>query len=87
LRYDETYIKKAHGAGLQVIFFDRKKEPAKIKTPEGRSLDFLMRAALKGTTQPPDIIYDRGDIGKEPIIRCFARDPMELIKKMEMIVS
>jgi hydroxymethylpyrimidine/phosphomethylpyrimidine kinase len=34
---------------------------------------------------PPDIIYDKGDIGKEPMIRIFARSPLELLKKMEMI--
>jgi hydroxymethylpyrimidine/phosphomethylpyrimidine kinase len=34
---------------------------------------------------PPDIIYDTGDVGKEAIIRLFGRNPLELIKKMEII--
>jgi len=87
VRYDEAYIKNAEKGGLCVVFFDRKKEPGTIKISEGRSLDFLMDSVLKKVTQPPDLIYDRGDVGKEPIIRCFAQDPMELIKKMEMIRS
>ena len=41
--------------------------------------------ALKDMENPPDIIYDEGDNGKEPMIRIFARSPLELLKKMEMI--
>jgi len=40
-----------------------------------------MESILKKMDQPPDFIYDRGDVGKEPIIRCFARDPLEFWKK------
>lgn len=86
IRYDESYIEKAQKRGLKIIFFDRRKEPGRIKSSEGRSLDFLMEGVLKRVKHPPDFIYDRGDVGKEPIIRCFARDPMELIEKMEKIL-
>jgi hydroxymethylpyrimidine/phosphomethylpyrimidine kinase len=44
-----------------------------------------MESILKKMDQPPDFIYDRGDVGKEPIIRCFARDPLELLEKIEKI--
>jgi len=70
---------------MYVVFFDRRKEPEKIKESEGRSLDFLVDKVLKGLKHPPDIIYDKGDVGKEPIIRLFAKDPLELIEKMEMM--
>jgi len=86
IRYDESYIEKAQKRGLKIIFFDRRKEPGRIKSSEGRSLDFLMEGVLKRVKHPPDFIYDRGDVGKERIIRCFARDPMELIEEMEKIL-
>ena len=40
---------------------------------------------MKEVDNPPDIIYDEGDIGKEPMVRLFARSPLELLQKMEMI--
>ena len=85
VRYDKTIIEKAHKSSLRAIFFDRKKEPEGVKNTEGKSLDFLADETLKDAASPPDIIYDLGDVGKEPIIRLFAKDPLELIKKMEMI--
>jgi hydroxymethylpyrimidine/phosphomethylpyrimidine kinase len=44
-----------------------------------------LEKVLKDVDIPPDMIYDEGDIGKEPMIRIFARSPLELLKKMEMI--
>jgi len=85
VRYDRAIIEKAHESDMNVLFFDRKSEPEKLKEAEGKSLDFMTEKTLRWADQPPDIIYDLGDVGKEPIIRLFAKDPLELIKKMEMI--
>lgn len=85
VRYDRAIIEKANESAMKVLFFDRKNEPEKLKEAEGKSLDYLTEEVLKRADQPPDIIYDLGDVGKEPIIRLFAKDPLELIKKMEMI--
>ncbi len=85
IRYDKAIIEAAGRIGLQVLFFDRQKEPESIKAVEGKSLDFLSEHALSGIETPPDIIYDIGDMGKEPMIRLFGRNPLEVIKKMEMI--
>jgi len=85
IRYDKAIIETAERKGLWVLFFDRQKEPESIKAVEGKSLDFLSEHALSGIETLPDIIYDIGDMGKEPMIRLFGRDPLEVIKKMEMI--
>ena len=87
IKYDESIIEKARKKGMYVVCFDRKQEPENIKEAEGMSLDFLVEEVLKVVDTPPDIIYDAGDMGKEPIIRLFAEDPIKLIKKMEMIRS
>ncbi len=85
LRFEEAFIDRARAAGMEVLYFDRKGEPEALKSAEGRSLDFLMTEALKSRGAAPDVIYDRGDVGKEPIMRLFARTPLELISRMEMI--
>jgi hydroxymethylpyrimidine/phosphomethylpyrimidine kinase len=51
----------------------------------GEAFDSLVERASLNTKNPPDIIYDKGSAGKEPMIRLFARNPEELIKKMEII--
>jgi hydroxymethylpyrimidine kinase / phosphomethylpyrimidine kinase / thiamine-phosphate diphosphorylase len=84
VRYDRAIIEKAHKSAMKVLFFDRKNKPGRVKKEEG-SLDSLTEEVLKWTDQPPDIIYDLGNVGKEPVIRLFAKEPFELIKKMEMI--
>jgi hydroxymethylpyrimidine kinase / phosphomethylpyrimidine kinase / thiamine-phosphate diphosphorylase len=85
VRYTKEILRLAEERGMTIVFADRTKEPDRLKEEEGKSLDFLVGEALKGVTAPPDIIYDLGDKGKEPIIRLFARDPEELLHKMEMI--
>ena len=86
IRYSEATTEAAKGRGLSVFFFDRRRDPGEVKEKEGRSLDFLVDQALKGIDWPPDIIYDHGDVGKEPIIRLFAREPKELMEKMEALL-
>jgi hydroxymethylpyrimidine/phosphomethylpyrimidine kinase len=85
VRYDRAIIEKALKKDFHVLFLDRKKGPKKAKEVEGGSLDRLINEALKETSSPPDIIYDAGDMGKEPTVGLFARDPLEITKKMEMI--
>ncbi len=85
IRYDKDILAKAKERNMHIAFFDRKKEPSKVKGAEGKSLDYLVDRVLRRVASPPDIIYDKGDIGREPIIRLFARNPLELTEKMEMI--
>jgi hydroxymethylpyrimidine kinase / phosphomethylpyrimidine kinase / thiamine-phosphate diphosphorylase len=85
IRYDRTIVEKALNNGLNVLFSDRKEGPGRVKEAERGALDLLVDEALKGTSNPPDIIYDLGDTGREPIVGLFARDPLEITKKMEMI--
>lgn len=85
VRCDQRFVDRARSRGLHVLFFDRRKEPKETRDREGKSLDFLMEEVLRDTGEGPDVIYDGGDIGKEPIIRLFARNPLELLGKMEMI--
>ena len=87
LRYDDGLVERARQSGMAVMRANRSKEPEGVKDVERQSLDFLVEKALNDAQSPPDLIYDTGDVGKEPIIGLFARDPAELLKKMETIQS
>ena len=80
IKFDPKIISKARNCGFMVLNYDRKKEPKKLKQIEGSSIKWGINYALK--TKSPDVIYHRGDIGKEPMILVFGDTPNDVIKKI-----
>jgi hydroxymethylpyrimidine/phosphomethylpyrimidine kinase len=89
IRYDQALVERAREKGLSAVFRDGRQEQVGVKTAGEGGLDLFMGGAMEGvlsqTERPPDMIYDTGGAQKEPAIWLFARDPGELIKKMEMM--
>ena len=83
IKFDPKIISKAKSCGLEVLSYDRKKEPKKSKLKEGSSIKWGINYALK--TKPPDVIYHKGDVGKEPMILVFGDTPNDVIKKISKI--
>jgi len=83
IKYNKKIILKAKRLGLTVLSYDRSKEPTKIKQKEGYSIKWGIKNAVK--TRLPDIIYHKGDMGKEPMILIFANTPNDIIKKISKI--
>lgn len=67
---------------LKVAGFDRAQEPPEIKAREGGTLAWGVAAVLQVGEPPPDLIYDRGDWGKEAMIRVLGTDPMNVVEKV-----
>ncbi len=67
---------------LKVAGFDRGQEPPEVKTREGGTLAWGVASVLEPGEPPPDLIYDRGDWGKEPMIRVLGTDPMNVVEKV-----
>ena len=76
-------IVKAKKKGMNVISYDRKKESKNSKQKENSSISWGISSCLRSIT--PDIIYHKGDIGKEPMIIIFGETPSEVIKKILLI--
>ncbi|MCW4020061.1 MAG: bifunctional hydroxymethylpyrimidine kinase/phosphomethylpyrimidine kinase [Candidatus Bathyarchaeota archaeon] len=81
LHYDPRLIEAFGEAGFKVASFDRRQEPAKIKSVEGASLSWGTEEAIKGFGGVPDVIFDEGEIGKEPMIRVLGRTATEAVNK------
>ncbi len=81
IRYDPAYLEQAEGLGYSVARFSRKDEPEEVKNREGSTLIWGVKRAIEEAGTVPDIIYDMGDMGKEPIIRVIGHDPMEVVDK------
>ena len=66
---------------LRVASFERGAEPPEVKAKEGSTLAWGVASVLKPGEPPPDLIYDRGEFGKEPMIRILGPTPMSVAEK------
>lgn len=82
IRYSKEIIQKCREQNWNIKKFDRRKEPDRIKLKEGASLEWGIGSILKKCASIPDVIYDLGDVGKEPMIRIFGKNPEEVINKV-----
>lgn len=81
IRFSEAVIRSCEQSGFIVRSFDRKDEPREVKEHEGSSLEWGTREVLK-TGEVPDVIYDRGEVGKEPMVRIIGKTPAEVVRKV-----
>lgn len=82
LKYNEEIILKLRKTKIVISSYDRSTESDKNKTKEGSSVKWGIKYAIKKLKTPPDIIYHKGDLGKEPMIIIFAKTPASIIEKI-----
>jgi hydroxymethylpyrimidine/phosphomethylpyrimidine kinase len=87
IRFSEGLIQQCETFGWKVASFDRREEPELIKQQEGSSLEWGTEKVLSKEHTIPDIIFDRGDVGKEPMIRVLGRNPDEVVDKVLRLLS
>ena len=83
IKYEPSLITKAKKQGMKVISYDREKESKNSKQKENSSISWGISSCLKSTK--PDMIYHKGDMGKEPMIIIFGTNPEQVIKKILLI--
>jgi hydroxymethylpyrimidine/phosphomethylpyrimidine kinase len=49
---------------------------------EGSTLEWGTKRVIDELGEVPDIIYDEGEAGKEPMVRILGRDPEEVVAKV-----
>ena len=89
VKYSSQIIEACKELGLRISSFERGKEPTDVKT-----MDWGVREAVKKTTEEkggdmffPDVIYDLGAVGKEPMIRIFCNTAVEVARKVKKIME
>ncbi len=80
VRFRPEILDACRNLGMAVSSFERAQEPEDVKT-----MDWGVAAASK--TFVPDVIFDRGAVGKEPMIRIFAETAVEVVEKVRSIVA
>jgi hydroxymethylpyrimidine/phosphomethylpyrimidine kinase len=85
LKYQNSTISKIKKSKLLVSSYDRTKEPKKVKSKYS-TIEWGISNAIKNSSQPPDVIYHKGDFGKEPMILVFGKNPNTVLRKILKIV-
>lgn len=87
ISFDESILEAAEGMGLHVSYYDRGMEPPEIKEKEGASVPWGVEWAIRRIGEVPDLIYHRGDMGKEPMIMVFGRNPLEVANRISTLAK
>jgi hydroxymethylpyrimidine/phosphomethylpyrimidine kinase len=87
IRYTADILEACRRCELRVASFSRTDEPAEVKRREGSTLEWGTEHAFSGCTEPPDVVYDEGEIGKEPMIRLFGKTPDEVVDKLKRVAK
>lgn len=88
VRFHDKLVARAEGLGYLVTFVDRAREPLEIRAVEGATMSWIASEAVKlAGGRAPDIIYDRGDVGKEPMIRIVGLDSIDAVNKLLKLVE
>ena len=86
LKYQNSTISKIKKSKLSVTSYDRTLEPNKVKT-KGSTVAWGIKNAIKKLETPPDVIFHKGDFGKEPMAIIFGETPNNTIKKLLKITG
>jgi len=78
IKYSEDNVSACRKAKLSVASFDREYEPKGVS-----SMTWGVHAAIEDFGSVPDIIFDKGGIGKEPMIRVLGTNPEDVTAKLK----
>lgn len=88
LKYNHELINSLQNkTDLELKEIFREKEPEQIKKQDFSTMQWLIKESINKDGKIPDIIWDRGSIGKEPMIRLFGKNSTDIIKKIKKIIN
>ena len=86
IRYGADIEEAVEKLGLTWSYYDRREEPEEVRRIEGATIPWGVRTAIeRAGGRVPDIIYDYGAHGKEPITKIFGKTATEVAEKMKKI--
>jgi hydroxymethylpyrimidine/phosphomethylpyrimidine kinase len=83
IRYSPEIIEKYDELGFKIGSFNRVYEPKNA----GSTMEWGTKTVIKNLNFVPDVIYDKGDIGKEPMIRILGKNPKDVMNKVKILTN
>jgi len=87
IKFSEKILQICKELKLKISSYDRSLEPPEIKLREGKTTIWGAEQAIKKLGGVPDVIYHKGDWGKEPMIILLGQTASELIKTIKEVSS
>jgi len=84
LKYQSKTLSKIKKSKLIIGSYDRRKEPKNVKI-QGSTIRWGINSAVTNSKKIPDVIYHKGDFGKEPMIIVFGETPDKVLEKISKI--
>jgi len=85
VKYSSGIIEACKELGMRVSSFERGKEPTDVRTMDWGVREAVRNLSLEG--KAPDVIFDLGAVGKEPMVRIFGNTAVEVVMKVKKIVG
>ena len=79
IAYSDVFVKRILSLGYTVAEFDRSRTPPDLAQEEGSTLAWGVQDVMEELGRVPDAIFDRGALGKVPMIRIFSKDPGSIV--------
>ena len=79
IAYSDTLVRRIRSLGYTVAEFDRSRTPPDLQQEEGSTLAWGVQDVMEELGKVPDAIFDRGAVGKVPMIRIFGKDPGSVV--------
>jgi hydroxymethylpyrimidine kinase/phosphomethylpyrimidine kinase len=80
VKYSSEIVDVCNTLGMRVSSFERDKEPA-----DARTMEWGVREASREFV--PDVIFDLGAVGKEPMVRIFGTTAVDVVLKLKKIMG
>ncbi|MGI0004687.1 MAG: bifunctional hydroxymethylpyrimidine kinase/phosphomethylpyrimidine kinase [Candidatus Nitrosotenuis sp.] len=87
MKFSDGLVRKFAKAKYKISTYDRKMEPKASKLKENSSISWGIKDAIKNSVSSPDVIYHKGDFGKEPMIIVFGKTPKQVVSKITKILG
>lgn len=82
IRYEEEILSAGRAMLMEICSFDRDREPPGITT-----IDWGVAFCCERSDGVPDIIFDRGCAGKDPLIRVLGENPTRVSATLNRIAA
>ncbi len=79
IAFSETMVNRIRSLGHTVAEFDRNRTPLDLQQEEGSTLAWGVQDVMEELGRVPDAIFDKGAVGKVPLIRVFGKDPASIV--------
>ncbi|MDW8084139.1 MAG: bifunctional hydroxymethylpyrimidine kinase/phosphomethylpyrimidine kinase [Candidatus Caldarchaeum sp.] len=87
IRFDDNLLQVFESLGFSVSYYDRTKEPEETKRVEGMTIPWGIGQAVALAGGVTDVVYHRGDVGKEPMAIVFGIDAADVVRKVVRIAK